>query len=186
MGWAVIALGLAISTVGWAEAGFVYTFHFDPLDVTIFPSPIGVNLHYDAATFSFTTDHLLTSENDDQVTLSPPRDLNGFPVTGVYFFRDGERPQLPVYDFSSLTTNIHQPVGAVGSFIVNVDNADHVGTYASDYFARGIVVITDHAIHHLPSTGTLTIAAVPEPSSLTLLGLAGVIGLAIVRRHQTT
>lgn len=181
MASAVVAAVLAGSV---ARADFRYTLQFEDQDVEVNK----MTLHFDAGQIVFTTPTILVSTDPQIVTVDPAQNINGLAVQSILFSRSGILPDLPQYNFL-VEPDFTVPFGSVGSVRAGVLNADHLGTYQSDLFGRGIVYDAGlgAGITFQEQSGTLVISevpAIPEPSSLALCGAGAILVLAIARRRR--
>lgn len=178
------AMVAAVLAGSGARADFRYTLQFEAQDVEVNK----MTLHFDAGQIAFTTPGILESTDPQIVTVNPAQEINGLNVESILFSRSGILPDLPQYNFLS-DPDFTVPFGSVGSIRAGVLNADHVGTYQSDLFGRGIVYDAGlgAGITFRDQSGTLVISEVepvPEPSSLALCGAGAILVLAIARRRR--
>src|SRR5690606_4868607 len=81
------------------------------------------------------------------------------------------------------------PTSVTGSFNAIFENtsAGHTGFYTVDFtFGMDSWAVAQNTLGNLNGgvSGGVFVGAVPGPSTIAMLGLAGVVGLAMVRRRQ--
>ncbi len=102
-------------------------------------------------------------------TLLPGGPSAGLSPSGTYFFDNVVEPGA-----ASVFTNGGLVFGGVG-FEINLYSVAP-GEFKFDYFTAGVNTID-------PTTGTVVLSAVPEPSAL-MLGAIGLAALVVTRRRQ--